>query len=279
MDILPGYKLGYGAVYLVPLSDPDHGRVSDCEHPYSDTCGNCESCEISMSMASDGAFPVVGPELLKVLESRGILEDALTLLETELLPILDSVVSNFPVGRGETIEQRELFQQSYVKVMAAWFTLADCFDLSLDWVGWDVCRSMTHVSPGTRSVSSCFSLVALGSVYDRMSLGVAESKLCLPLSRGENRKQKDQGFLYPDWLPVCHRFMTPDFVHFSGKQRTLWAMALSCVSVGVLAKAAGNRGLVDGILAGVIKCGDHLVNVDKDILNDLSSTLSPSGDS
>ena len=56
-------------------------------------------------------------------------------------------------------------------------------------------------------------------------------------------------------------------------------MALSCVSVGVLAKAAGNRGLVDRILAGVIKCGDHLVNVDKDILNNLSSTLSLSGDS
>lgn len=269
MDILLGYKLGYSAVYLVLLSDPDYGRVSDSEHPYSDTCGNCESCEIWMSMALDGAFLVVGPELLKVLESRGILEDALTWLETELLPVLHYVCTNLPSSRGETREDVEFFYRSSAKVIAKWADFAQLFNMNLEMVMWRKCKSCTEDDAVWKHrVSSSFSLVALGSVYDRMSSRVEQVKerFCASKEEGRDDRRNERGVVYPDWLPVCRRFVTPDFVHFSGEQRTLWAIALSYVSLATLAKSCGREGLADSVLVDVIKCGDQLLDADKAVL-------------
>ena len=263
-----GVKLGDGAVYVKPLSVPLHRREGngDDNPPYWEPCKRCRSCQVFMAMSASGTFPVVEPALLDLLEYRGILEDALNWLETELLPVLRYVIMNFPVGRGETLEERELFYQSSAKVIAKWADFADRFRVTLDWVEWDECRCIRHDSPEKGSVSSGFSLRALGSVYDRMSSRVVEAKRGSSLFKRQNNNTIDRRVECADWLPVCHSLVMPDFVHFSAKQRTLWAVALSCVSVAVFATAGGRKLMSDNLVAEVIKCGGHLVNADKDML-------------
>ena len=272
MEYLSGLKLGGGAVCLEPFRHPRlplHHREGDDQPPYWESCRSCQGCDIVRGMCTEGAFPVIRPESVKALEDCGILEDALTWLETELLPVLQYVCTNLPHSRGETREDVEVSYQCNAKVIAKWADFAQLFNMNLEMVMWRKCKSCTEEDAVWKHrVSSSFSLVALGSVHDRMSSRVKQVKerFCASKEEGRDDRRNERGVVYPDWLPVCRRFVTPDFVHFSGEQRTLWAIALSYVSLATLAKSCGREGLADSVLVDVIKCGDQLLDADKAVL-------------
>lgn len=285
MYVPRGTNLGDGAVYLEPLRGSPHRREGDGDDkpPYWESCKRCRSCQLYMAMSADGAFPVVEPALLELLEYRGILGDAFTWLEAELLPVLEYVLANFPVGSnfmlcGETIEEREMFYRTGAKVIAKWADFADRFHVTLDWVQWEKCSCGAHDLNENRPVSSCFSLLALGSVYDRVSSRVAGAKRKSSWFTCSNRGNMERKLQYPNWLPVCSGLKQPDFCHFSAKQRTLWGIALSCVSLAVLAMSAGKKRFAELLMVNVVNCGHHLVDADKERLDMLSSAVALFGE-